>query len=134
MDMQDPIPPTAGQLQFSDHLLPALRDAAVLGVESACDGEWEDDQLGRVCIAVRALDALEAGRCTHEQLAELAGRAVAMQGEIVRYAVELNEPAWPTTREEADILDERARLTRALIELRDAAAGTPAQGRPGEPG
>ena len=121
MDNQDPSPLAAGPLQLSDHLLPALRDAAVLGVETACDGEWEDDQLGRVRAAVHVLDALEAGSCTCEQLAALAGRAVTTQGEVLRSAVELDEPAWPTTREEADVLDERARLTRELIELRDAA-------------
>jgi hypothetical protein len=38
----------------------------------------------------------------------------------------LDEPAWPTTREEADVLDARARLTRELIELRDAAGGVAA--------
>jgi hypothetical protein len=64
MDKQDPSPHTVGPLQFSDHLLPALRDAAVLAVEEECDGEWEDDQLGRVRTAVRLLDALEAGACT----------------------------------------------------------------------
>jgi hypothetical protein len=129
MDNQNPSPPTAGPLQFSDHLLPALHDAAVLEVETACDGEWRGErQLGRVRNAVRALDALEAGACTREQVAALAGRAIAMQGEIVRSAVELDEPAWPTTREEADVLDERARLTRELIELRDAAGGAPPQG------
>ena len=125
MDIHDPSPPAAGPLQFSDHLLPALRDAAVAGVETACDGEWKDDQLGRVRAAVHIIDALEAGACTREQVATLAGRAVAMQGEAVRSAVELNEPAWPTTREEADALDERARLTRELIELRDAAGAAP---------
>lgn len=124
MDNQDPSPLTVGPLQFSDHVLPALRDAAALGVETACDGEWEDDQLGRVREAVHLLDALEAGTCTSEQVVALAGHAVTMQGEILRSAVELNEPAWPTTREEADALDARARLTRELIELRDAANGT----------
>jgi hypothetical protein len=97
----------------------------VLGVESACDGEWKDDQLGRVRVAVHALDALEMGNCTREQVAALAARAIMMQGEILRSAVELDEPAWPTTREEADALDKRARLTRELIELRDAAGGGP---------
>jgi hypothetical protein len=98
----------------------------VLEVEAACDGEWEgDSQLERVRTAVHALDALEASACTRAQLATLAGRAIAMQGEILRSAVELDEPAWPTTREEADVLDARARLTRELIELRDAAGGAP---------
>ena len=69
------------------------------------------------------LDALEAGTCTREQVAALAGQAVTMQGEIVRSAVEMDEPAWPTTREQADALDARARITRELIELRDAARG-----------
>ena len=50
-----------------------------------------------------------------------------MQGEILRSAVELDEPAWPTTREEADVLDARARLTRELIELRDATGDAPPQ-------
>jgi hypothetical protein len=59
------------------------------------------------------------------KFAALAGRAIAMQGEILRSAVELDEPAWPTTLEEADVLDARARLTRELIELRDAAGGGP---------
>jgi hypothetical protein len=71
------------------------------------------------------LDAIEAGTCSREQVAALAGHAVTMQGEILRSAVELDEPAWPTTLEEADALDERARLTRELIELRDAAGGGP---------
>jgi hypothetical protein len=128
MDNQDPSPLAAGQLQFSDHLLPALRDAAVLGVETACDGEWEgESQLGRVRAAVHILDALEASTCTREQVGALAESAVTMQGEILRSAVELDEPAWPTTREEADALDERARLTRELIEMRDAAGGAPPQ-------
>ncbi len=127
MDIQDPSPPEAGHLQFSDHLLPALHDAAVLAVEEECDGEWEDDQLGRVRAAVHVLDALEAGTGTREQIAALADRAIMMQGEILRSAVELDEPAWPTTREEADVLDARARLTRELIELRDAAGGVPPQ-------
>jgi hypothetical protein len=121
MDDQDPSPPAAGPLQFSDHLLPALRDAAVLGVETACEPEWEgESQLERVRAAVHVLDALEAAACTREQIAALAERAVTMQGDVLRSAVELNELAWPTTREEADALDERARLTRELIELRDA--------------
>jgi hypothetical protein len=108
-------------LQFSDHLLPALRDAAVLGVETACEPEWEgESQLERVRAAVHVLDALEAAACTREQIAALAERAVTMQGDVLRSAVELNELAWPTTREEVDALDERARLTRELIELRDA--------------
>jgi len=127
MDNQDPSQPTTGPLQFCDHLLSALRNAAVLEVESACDGEWEDDQLGRVRAAVHLLDALETGSCTREQIAALAARAVTMLGDVLRSAVELDEPAWPTTRAEADALDERARLTRELIELRDAAGGAPPQ-------
>lgn len=124
MDKQDPSPHTVGPLQFPDHLLPALRDAAVLAVEEECDGEWEDDQLGRVRTAVHLLDALEAGACTREQVAALAARAVTMQGNIMRSAVELNEPAWPTTLEEsADVLT-RVALTRDLIVLRDAAGGS----------
>jgi hypothetical protein len=128
MDDQDPSPPTVGPLQFSDHLLPALRDAAVLGVETACEPEWEgESQLERVRAAVHVLDVLEAGICTREQVTTLAGRAITMQGDVLRTAVELNEPAWPTTREEVDVLDGRARLTRELIELRDAAEGGPPQ-------
>jgi hypothetical protein len=124
MDKQNPSPLTVGPLQFSDHLVPALRDAAALAIEAACEPEWEgESQLGRVRAAVHVLDALEAGTCTHEQVAALAERAVTMQGDVLRTAVELDEPAWPTTRKEADALDERARLTRELIELRDAAGG-----------
>jgi hypothetical protein len=115
-------------MQFSDHLVPALRDAAALAVERACEPEWEgESQLGRVRAAVHVLDALEAGTCAREQIAELAARAVSMQGDVLRTAVELNEPVWPTTRKEADALDERARLTRELIELRDVADSTPPQ-------
>lgn len=99
MNDQDPSPHTAGPLQCSDHLLPALRDAAALVIETACEPEWEgEDQLGRVRTAVHLLDAREAGTCTREQVAALAERAVTMQGEIMRSAVELDEPAWPTTR------------------------------------
>jgi hypothetical protein len=123
MDDQDPSPRTAGPLRFSDHLLPVLRDAAVLGVETACDAEWEgESQLERVRAAVHMLDGLEARTCTREQVAALAGRAVTMQGDLLRSAVELDEAAWPTTLEETSGTLARVALARDLIVLRDEAS------------
>ena len=123
MDDQDPSPQTAGLLQFSDHLQRALRDAAVLDVETTCEPEWEgESQFGRVRAAVHVLDALEAGTCTGEQIATLAGRAVRMQGDMLRSAVELDEPAWPTTLEETTKRLARVALTQNLIMLRDEAS------------
>jgi hypothetical protein len=110
-------------------LVPALHAAAVLGVEMACDGEWRGDvHLGSVVAAVHALDAVEVGACSQEQVIALASRAIAMEGEVLRSAVELGEPYWPTTLQEADVLGERAHLTRELIELRDAVGGSPSPG------
>ena len=106
--------------------MPELRAAAVLGVEMACDGEWREDvHLESVVAAVHALEAVEVGACSREQVIALASRAIAMEGEVLRSAVELGEPYWPTTVQEADVLSDRAHLTRYLIELRDAAGGSP---------
>jgi hypothetical protein len=115
-----------GGVELPEHLVPELRAAAVLGVEMACDGEWgEEVLLERVVAAVHALDAVEVGACSREQVVALASRAIAMEGEVLRSAVELGEPYWPTTVQEADVLSDRAHLTRVLIELRDAAGGSP---------
>jgi hypothetical protein len=114
-----------GEVELPEHLVPALRAAAVLGVEMACDGEWgEDVHLERVVVAVHALDAVEVGACSREQVIALASRAAAMQGEVLRSAMEQDEPYWPTTLQDADALGERAHLTRELIELRDAVGGS----------
>ena len=51
----------------------------------------------------------------------------AMQSDAESGAVSLPvtvDAAWPVTIEAADVLRERARLTRELIELRDASDGT----------
>jgi hypothetical protein len=77
-------------------------------------------------------DALAAGTCTREQVSVLASRAAVMQGETTQSEVEARaaslpvtiEAGWPVTVEQADVLYKRARLTRALIELRDAAGGS----------
>jgi hypothetical protein len=121
-----------GEVEIPRHLLPALRAAAKLGVELACDGEWEDGQLGRVEAAVHMRDALAAGSCTREQVSVLASRAAAMQGEVTQSEAEdcaasvpvTIEAGWPVTVEQAEILYKRVRLTRSLIELRDAAGGS----------
>jgi hypothetical protein len=131
MNDPDSRPPQRGPMQFSDHLLPDLRAAAELAIETACDGEWEDDQLGRVRSAVHALDALEAGTCTREQVAALAERAATMQGEAMIAEAEERgmafpitvRAAWPITATDADMLHDRASLTRDLLSLRDAAKG-----------
>ena len=76
-------------------------------------------------------DALAAGTCSREQVSVLASRAAVMQGETTQSEVEVGaaslpvtiEAGWPVTVEQADVLNKRARLTRALIELRDAAGG-----------
>jgi hypothetical protein len=118
-----------GEVELPEHLVPALHAAAVLEVEMACDGEWgEDVHLERVVAAVHALDAVEVGACSQEQVIALALRAIAMEGEVLRAAVELGEPYWPTTLQEADVLGDRAHLTRELIELRDAVGGSASSG------
>lgn len=122
-----------GEVEIPRHLLPALSAAAVLEVELACDGEWEDGRLGRVEDAVHMRDALAAGSCTREQVRVLASRAAAMQGEVAQSEAEASaaslpvtiEAGWPVTVEQADVLYKRAGLTRSLVELRDAACGTP---------
>ena len=122
-----------GEVEIPRHLLPALRLAAVLGVELACDGEWgEEVHLECVEAAVHTRDALAAGTCTREQVSALASRAAAMQGEATQSEAEAEAASvpvtiragWPVTAEQAEILCKRARLTRALIELRDAAGGS----------
>jgi hypothetical protein len=114
------------EVELPEHLVPALRAAAVLGVEMACDGEWREDvHLESVVAAVHALDAVEVGACSCEQVIALTSRAAAMQGEVLRSAIEMDEPYWPTTLQDADALGERAHLTRELIELRDAVGGSP---------
>lgn len=123
-----------GGVEIPRHLLPALRAAAVLGVELACDGEWgEDVHLECVEDAVHARDALAAGTCTREQVSALASRAAAMQGEATQFEAEAEaarvpvtiRAGWPVTVEQADALYKRAKLTRALIELRDAVGSGP---------
>jgi hypothetical protein len=120
MDREHPSSAAGERPQFSDHLLPALHAAAVLEIEMACDGEWgEDVQLENVRATVHVLDALEDATATREQVHALAVRAIAMQAEMTRSAVELDEPAWPTTLEESSGTLERLALTRDLIKLRD---------------
>src|SRR5437868_11621710 len=70
-----------GTVEIPDHLLPALTEAAELRLETACDGEWDAEQRDRVVLAVHALNAVAAGTCTRAQVADLAARAAAMQGE-----------------------------------------------------
>jgi hypothetical protein len=122
-----------GEVEIPRQLLPALRAAAVLGVELACDGEWgEDVHLECVEAAVHMRDALAAATCTREQVSVLASRAAAMQGEATQFDAEAEAASvpvtigagWPVTVEQADALYKRARLTRSLIELRDAAGGS----------
>jgi hypothetical protein len=131
MNAHDSSPPEGGALQLSAHLLPALREAALLAIESACEGDWEDDQLDRVRPAVHMLDALEAGNLTREQVAVLADRAAAMQGDAVQsdaedaadsFPVSIGA-AWPVTAHAVDVLEDRVCLTRDLIRLRDEARG-----------
>lgn len=132
MNTDNPSPAAAEPLQVSDHLLPALHAAAALGIETACEGEWDRDvHLETVRAAVHALDALEDGPCTREQIAVLAERAAAMQGEAMQADAEANiarspvpiGAAWPTTADAAAVLKDRACLTQALIRLRDEARG-----------
>lgn len=119
-------------VEIPRHLLPALRAAAVLGVELACEGEWGDGQLGHVEAAVHVRDALAAESCTREQVSVLASRAAAMQGDVAQSdaeAIGASVPVtmragWPVTVEQAEVLYKRARLTRSLIELRDAGGGS----------
>lgn len=143
MDNQDPSPHVVGPMQFSGHLLPALRAAGELEVEMACEGDWEEDsQLERVRAAVHAVDALDTGTCTREQVAALAARAAAMQGDAMQSEAETGaaslpvtvNAAWPVTIEAADVLRERARLTSELIALRDSCGGKPPQGGRCDPG
>jgi hypothetical protein len=131
-----------GGVEIPRHLLPLLRAAAVLEVELACDGEWgEDVHLECVEAAVHARDALAAGTCTREQVSALASRAAAMQGEATQSAAEAEAASapvtigagWPVTVEQADALYKRAKLTRALIELRDATGGRPSLEQQAEP-
>ena len=129
--MNDKDTTSQGEVEIPRQLLPALRAAAELGVELACDGEWDDGRLCRVEAAVHTRDALAAGTCTREQVSVLASRATAMQGEATQSDAEVDaanlsvtiEAGWPATVEQADALYKRARLTRALIELSDAAGG-----------
>jgi hypothetical protein len=131
MNAQDDRTPEGEPLQFSSHLLPALHAAAELVVETACDGDWEDNQLARVRPAVQMLDALEAGTHTREQIAALADRAATMQGEAMTSEAEDRgmafpvtvQAAWPVTADAADVLKGRACLTSDLIRLRDEARG-----------
>jgi hypothetical protein len=44
------------------------------------------------------------------------------QGDVLRSAVELDQPAWPTTLEETSETLARVTLTRDLIVLRDEAS------------
>ena len=119
-----------GEVEIPRHLLPALRAAAVLGVELACDGEWgEDVHLDCVEAAVHMRDALAAGTCTREQVGVLASRAAAMQGDAAQSDAEVDatrvpvtiRAGWPVTVDQAKVLYKRVQLTRSLIELRDAA-------------
>ena len=131
MNAHDSSPPEGRALQLSAHLLPPLRAAALLAIESACDGDWEDDQLERVRPAVHMLDAFAAGNLTREQVAVLADRAAAMQGDAVQsdaedaadsFPVPIGR-AWPVTAHAVDVLEDRVCLTRDLIRLRDEARG-----------
>jgi hypothetical protein len=108
--------------------------AAKLGVEMASEGEWEGDaQLESVSDAVHVLDALKGGTSTREQIAALAERAVATQGDEMQSAAEAASDAssfpvpireaWPKTPDAADMLQDRASLTRDLLSLRDEARG-----------
>jgi hypothetical protein len=132
MDREHPSPPEGEPLQFSSHLLPALLAAAKLGVELACDGEWDVDvHLEPVCDAVLALVALKGGTYTREQLASLANLAATMQGDAMQSAAEAESDAesfpvaigeaWPKTADAVDALQAHASLTRDLLSLRDEA-------------
>lgn len=140
--MNDKDTTSQGEVKIPTHLLPALRAAAVLEVEMACDGEWgEDVHLDRVEDAVHMRDALAAGDCTHGQVSVLAARAAAMQGDATQSEAEAEAASvpvtigagWPVTAEQADALYKRVRLTRSLIELRDAAGGGPPPEQHDEP-
>jgi hypothetical protein len=64
-----------------------------------------------------------------------------MQGEATQSAAEAEASSvpvtigagWPVTVEQADALYKRARLTRSLIELRDATGGRPSLEKQAEP-
>jgi tryptophan 2,3-dioxygenase len=93
----------------------------------------EDVHLERVEDAGHMRDALAARNCTHKHVSVLAARAAAMQGDAAQSAAEAEAATvpvtigagWPVTVEQAEALYKRARLTRSLIELRDAAGGGP---------
>lgn len=135
MNAQDDRPPAGGTVQFPDHLLPDLLAAAKLGVETASEPEWDEEgvKLETVCDAVHTLDALKGGTYTREQIAALAERAAAMQGDAVQSAAEAESDAesfpvpigaaWPVTADAADKLEDLVCLTRDLLKLRDAARG-----------
>lgn len=133
MNDPDSRPPDGEPLQVSSHLLPDLLAAAKLGVETASEPEWDEEgeKLENVCDAVHVLDALKAGTYTREQIAALAERAAATQGDEMQSAAEAASDAerfpvpireaWPVTADAADKLQDRASLTRDLLSLRDAA-------------
>ncbi len=127
--MNDRDSTSTGEVEIPDHLLPALDAAGELALETACEPEWEEGQRERVVAAVHTLDALAAGTCTREQIAELASWAIEMQGDLMRSSFELAPLAWPMSAEDAealaDRLRDRAQLMRELTELRDAAGGSP---------
>jgi hypothetical protein len=116
-------------VEIPEHLLPVLDAAGELALERACEPEWEKGQRERVVTAVHTLDALAAGTCTREQIAELATVAVELQGDLMRSSFELAPLPWPMTADDADTLADglrdRARLMRELTELCDAAGGPP---------
>lgn len=120
-----------GKVKIPDHLLPALDAAGELVLERACELEWQDDpgQRERVMAAVHTLDALAAGTCTREQIAELAAAGVELQGDLMSSSIELGALPWPMTLATAETLIDRltvrAQIMRELSELRDAAGGRP---------
>ena len=133
MDDQHPSQGTAAAPQFPAHLLPDLMAAAKLGVETASEPEWDEEgvKLENVCDAVHVLDALKGGTYTREQIAALAERAAATQGDEMQSAAEAESDgesfpvpigkAWPRTPDAADKLQDRVALTRDLLKLRDEA-------------
>jgi hypothetical protein len=125
---------STGEVEIPNHLLPELDAAGELVLERACEPEWQDEpgQRERVAAAVHTLDALAAGTCTREQIAELAAVGIELQGDLMRSSFELAPLPWPMTADNAealaDRLRDRAQLMRELTELRDAAGGSPAAG------